>query len=81
MIKTIALAAATLAAATTVFAAVGAGKVLIVYAGTSSDHARIAVCTLSAGGDVTSATDVAILIGVTALEASTGLTSSNFILD
>jgi Ca2+-binding RTX toxin-like protein len=73
--------AATLAAATTVFAAVGAGKVLVVYAGTSSDHARIAVCTLDAAGDVTSATDVAILVGVTALEASTGLTSSNFILD
>ena len=73
--------AATLAAATTVFAAVGAGKVLIVYAGTSSDHARIAVCTLDAAGDVTSATDVAILVGVTALEASNGLTSSKFILD
>ena len=73
--------AATLAAATTVFAAVGAGKVLIVYAGTSSDHARIAVCTLDAAGDVTSATDVAILVGVTALEASTGLTDAKFILD
>ena len=73
--------AATLAAATTVFSAVGAGQVLIVYAGTSSDHARIAVCTLSAGGDVTSATDVAILVGVTVVEASTGLASTNFILD
>jgi Ca2+-binding RTX toxin-like protein len=73
--------AATLAAATTVFSAVGAGKVLIIYAGTSSDHARIAVCTLDAAGDVTSATDVAILVGVTVLEASTGLASTNFILD
>jgi hypothetical protein len=73
--------AATLAAATTVFAAVGAGKVLVVYAGSSTDHARIAVCSLDAAGDVTSATDVAILVGVTALEASTGLASTNFILD
>ena len=73
--------AATLAAATTVFSAVGAGNVLIIYAGSSSDHARIAVCTLSAGGDVTSATDVAILVGVTVVEASTGLTSTNFILN
>jgi hypothetical protein len=36
---------------------------------------------LDAGGDVTSAVDVAILVGVTVVEASTGLASTNFILD
>jgi hypothetical protein len=73
--------AAALAAATTVFSAVGAGQVLIIYSGSATDHSRIAVSTLDAGGDVTSAVDVAILVGVTVVEASTGLASTNFILD
>lgn len=73
--------AAALAAATTVFSAVGAGQVLIIYSGSATDHSRIAVSTLDAGGDVTSAVDVAILVGLTVVEASTGLASTNFILD
>ena len=73
--------AATLAAATTVFTACDTGNVLIIYAASATDNARIAVCALNDAGDVTSATDVAILIGVTALEASTGLLVGNFILD
>ena len=73
--------AAALAAATTVFSAVGAGQVLIIYSGSATDHSRIAVSTLDASGDVTSAVDVAILVGVTVVEASTGLASTNFILD
>ena len=73
--------AAALAAATTVFTACDTGNVLIIYAASATDNARIAVCALNDAGDVTSATDVAILIGVTALEASTGLLVGNFILD
>ena len=73
--------AAALAAATTVFSAVGAGNVLIIYSGSATDHSRIAVCSLDASGDVTSATDVAILVGLTVTEASTGLLATNFILD
>ena len=73
--------AAALAAATTVFTACDTGNVLIIYAGSATENARIAVCALNDAGDVTSATDVAILMGVTALEASTGLLNTNFILD
>ena len=73
--------ATALAAATTVFTACDTGNVLIIYAGSATDNARIAVCALNDAGDVTSATDVAVLIGVTALEASTGLLNTNFILD
>jgi hypothetical protein len=73
--------AAALAAATTVFAACDTGNVLIIYANSASENARIAFCALSDSGDVTSATDMAVLIGVTVLEASNGLLSTNFILD
>jgi hypothetical protein len=73
--------AAELAAATTVFDAVGAGQVLIIYSGSATDHSRIAVSTLNAAGDVTSAVDVAILVGLNVVRASTGLATANFILD
>ena len=73
--------AAALAAATTVFAACDTGNVLIIYASSATENARIAFCALSADGDVTSATDMAVLMGVTVVEASTGLLNTNFILD
>ena len=73
--------AAALAAATTVFAACDTGNVLIIYANSASENARIAFCALSDSGDVTSATDMAVLIGVTVVEASNGLLVGNFILD
>ena len=73
--------AAALAAATTLFTACDTGNVLIIYANSATEDSRIAFCTLSADGDVTSATDMAVLIGVTVVEASTGLLNTNFILD
>jgi hypothetical protein len=68
--------------ASTLFTACDTGDVLIIYAASSSGNARIAVATLDVGGDVTDATDVAILVGLTVLEASTGfVATTNFILD
>ena len=73
--------AAALAAATTLFTACDTGNVLIIYANSATEDARIAFCSLSADGDVTAAVDMAVLIGVTVVEASTGLLVGNFILD
>lgn len=72
--------ATALASATTLFTACGTGNVLIIYASSATENARIAFCSLVAG-DVATATDMAVLIGVTVLEASTGLLNTNFILD
>ncbi|PUE34188.1 calcium-binding protein [Limnohabitans sp. Hippo4] len=73
--------ATALAAANTLFTACDTGNVLIIYAGSVTENARIAFCSLDAAGDVTSATDVAILIGMTVSAASTGLPNACFILD
>ena len=70
-----------LSTASTLFADCDTGDLLIIYAASSTGNARIAVATLNAGGDVTSATDVAILVGLTITEASTGFSASNFVLD
>jgi hypothetical protein len=70
-----------LSTATTLFADCDTGDLLIIYAASASGNARVAVATLNVGGDVTAATDVAILVGLTITEASTGFTTTNFILD
>jgi hypothetical protein len=73
--------ALTLSTASTLFTDCDTGDLLIIYAASSTGNARIAVATLNAGGDVTAATDVAILVGLTITEASTGFSASNFVLD
>lgn len=73
--------ASALATASTLFAGCDTGDLLIIYAASSSGNSRIAVATLNAGGDVTVATDVAILVGITITEASAGFSASNFVLD
>ena len=70
-----------LTTATTIFGDCATGNVLIIYAASSTGNSRIAVATLSADGDVTAATDVAILVGLTVTEASLGFGTSDFILD
>ena len=73
--------AAALVAATTLFAASGSdGNVLIIYASSATTDARIAFATLTDAGDVTIATDIAVLVGLTVENAFTGLSASNFIL-
>jgi hypothetical protein len=73
--------AAALVAATTLFAASfnADGKVLIIYAESATTDTRIAVATINDAGDVTAATDVAVLVGLTATEAYNGFSASNFI--
>ena len=73
--------ATTLADALTLFTNCDTGNVLIVYAESATANSRIAFCSLNADGDVTSAVDVAILVGLNIVNASTGLSASNFILD
>ena len=70
-----------LSTATTLFTACATGNVLIIYAASSTGNSRVAVATLNDDGDVTAATDVAILVGLTVTEASTGFGVGNFILD
>ena len=70
-----------LTTATTIFGDCATGNVLIIYAASSTGNSRIAVATLSADGDVTAATDVAILVGLTVTEASLGFATTDFILD
>lgn len=72
--------AAALVAATTSFDAsfAGTGKVLIIYAESATTDARIAVATITDAGDVTAATDVAVLVGLTVAEAYSGFSASNF---
>lgn len=69
-----------LANALTLFANIDVGNVLIVYAGSSTDNARIALCEINQAGDVVTATDMAVLIGLTIGNAATALSESNFIL-
>jgi hypothetical protein len=70
-----------LTTATTIFTDCATGNVLIIYAASSTGNSRIAVATLSEAGDVTAATDVAILVGLTVTEASTGFSASKIYLD
>ena len=71
--------AAALVAATTLFAGCDTGDVLFIYSSSATAAARIAVVTLDAGGDITAATDLVTLTGVTVLEASTGFATDDFI--
>jgi hypothetical protein len=70
-----------LTTATTIFGDCATGNVLIIYAASATGNSRIAVATLSEAGDVTAATDVAILVGLTVTEASLGFSTADFILD
>lgn len=63
------------------FAGFDTGNVIMIYSSSGTADARIAVATLSAAGDVTGATDIATLVGITVGEAATGLANGNFILD
>ena len=69
-----------LASALTLFADIDVGNVLILYAGSSTDSTRIALCSINEAGDVVTATDMAVLVGLTISNASTALSESNFIL-
>ena len=69
-----------LASAVTLFADIDEGNVLILYAGSSTDSTRIALCSINAAGDVVTATDMAVLVGLTISNASSALSASNFIL-
>ena len=71
--------AAALVAATTLFADCATGDVLFIYSSSATANARIAVVTLDAGGDITAATDLVTLTGVTVVEASTGFGTADFI--
>jgi Ca2+-binding RTX toxin-like protein len=73
--------ASALAAVTTLFTNCDTGNVLIVYAENATANSRIAFCALNDAGNVTAATDVAILVGLTIDKASTGLGDGNFILN
>ena len=62
------------------YADIDVGNVLILYAGSSTDSTRIALCSINAAGDVVTATDMAVLVGLTISNASSALSESNFIL-
>lgn len=72
--------ATALATANTKFTDCATGNVLILYANSSSEDTRIALCGLNDAGDVITATDMAVLIGMTIDHAATGLSANNFIL-
>lgn len=61
------------------FADIDVGNVLIVYTGSATDSTRIALCAINDAGDVVTATDMAVLVGLTISNASTALSASNFI--
>ena len=69
-----------LASALTLFSDIDVGNVLILYAGSSTDSTRIALCAINDAGDVVTATDMAVLVGLTISNASSALSESNFIL-
>jgi Ca2+-binding RTX toxin-like protein len=69
-----------LASAVTLFADIDVGNVLILYAGSSTDSTRIALCSINEAGDVVTATDMAVLVGLTISNASSALSANNFIL-
>ena len=66
--------------AATLFAGCDTGNVLIVYGATSTSNARIAYATLNDVGNVTAATDLAILVGMPIGTAATTLGAGNFIV-
>ena len=74
--------AAALIAATTTFSDIHSdvGNALIIYASSSTTDARIAFATISNAGDITDATDVAVLVGLTVANAYSYFLATNFIL-
>lgn len=66
--------------AATLFTGCDTGNVLIVYGATSTSNARIAYATLNDVGNVTAATDLAILVGMPIGTAATTLGAGNFIV-
>jgi Ca2+-binding RTX toxin-like protein len=83
IIKNVYCADATaLAALTTTFSAIAAAdvKVVVIYASSSTTDARVAVATVTDAGDISAATDVAVLVGLTVANASDYFAIGNFIL-
>ncbi len=74
--------AAALVLATTTFDTIAAadGNVLIIYASSSTTDARIAFAKVTDAGDITEATDVAVLVGLTVGNAYSYFASTNFVL-
>lgn len=66
--------------AATLFTGCDTGNVLIVYGANSTANARIAFATLNDVGNVTAATDLAILVGMPIGTAATSLVAGSFIL-
>lgn len=66
--------------AATLFTGCDTGNVLIVYAASASANTHIAVATLNDVGNVTAATDLAILVGMPIGTAATALFASSFVL-
>jgi hypothetical protein len=63
------------------FAGLDTGKMLVVYSSSAIADARIAIADVAAGGDLSGATDLCTLVGVTVVEASTGFVNANFVMD
>lgn len=74
--------AAALVLATTTFDTIAAadGNVLIIYASSSTTDARIAFAKVTNAGDITEATDIAVLVGLTVGNAYSYFASTNFVL-
>jgi hypothetical protein len=74
--------ATALIAATTKFTDIAAadGNVLIVYASSSTTDARIAFAKVTDAGDISEATDIAVLVGLTVGNAYTYFVAGNFVL-
>jgi hypothetical protein len=65
---------------TTTLTNIASSKVLVIYASSNLTDARIAVATVSATGDISAATDVAVLVGLTIGNAYDYFATGNFIL-
>jgi trimeric autotransporter adhesin len=63
------------------FAGFDTGKMIVIYSSTNIADARIAIVDVAAGGDISGAVDIATLVGLNVVEASTGLANANFIMD
>jgi len=74
-------AAALDAATTTDLSGLDTGNVLIVYSTAVGGDTRMAFCAVAAGGDLSGSVDLAVIPGLTVLEASTGLAVTNFVTD
>jgi Ca2+-binding RTX toxin-like protein len=72
--------AAALVTATTLFAAMDTGDIVIIYSSDATSDARLAVATIDAAGDITAATDNIIFTGLTVAEAATGFANANFVI-